>query len=337
MFYFYLANRLQGGADIRFLLAVLAVSLFTQALIVIALWVVSGGVTNASFSIGPVQMMIFDDGRPCGTLFSPVLAGSFLAMLILPSTALAMVTTDRARRRLCYGIVLVGIVGMGLTQTRGAILGLFLGGTVFVTQLLRWDMLPLRKVVWCVFVLTVIGAWPAWQLVQRRVIAGDEGSAASRIHLAKMAGQSIAERPILGVGAGNCHLAMLQVAGQSPYRSEWFYTVHNKYLLVWTETGLVGLTLLLSFVVDTLRRSWLAVKFGDRMVGLAALALGASVIGHLFHMALDVFNSRPQVQFLWTCAGIVAAAHRIAAGGPASVTATRIPRVLGWAGGFDAR
>ena len=111
----------------------LAVSLFTQAVIVIALWVVSGGVANAQFSIGPVQMMIFEDGRPCGTLFSPVLAGSYLGMLIIPSTALAMVTVSWLRRQLCYVAVFAGIVGLGLTQTRGAILGLIIGGVAFGT------------------------------------------------------------------------------------------------------------------------------------------------------------------------------------------------------------
>lgn len=336
MFYFYVANRLKVAHDLKFALGVLSVSLFIQALIVIGLWVVSGGVSNAKFNIGPVQMFIFEDGRPCGTLFSPVMAGSFLAMLILPSVALAMVTTDKLRRWLCYVAVLTGVVGLGLTQTRGAILGLMAGGLLFGVLLSRRGMLPANT--WrYVTMLALASVLPLIQLIKRRVIAGDEGSARSRIHLAKIAFQVIAEHPILGVGAGNCHIAMQQVAGTSRFRGEWFYTVHSKYLLVWAETGLVGLVLLLAFIGDTLRRSWYAFKYGDRVIALAALALGTSMLGNAFHMAIDVFNSRPQVQFFWTCAGIVAAAHRISRGERADAPSARLSPALSWAGGWDAK
>ena len=182
----------------------------------------------------------------------------------------------------------------------------------------------------------LISVLPAIQLIKRRVISGDEGSAASRLHLARIAGQVIAEHPLLGIGAGNCHLAMQVVAGRPQFRGEWLYTVHCKYLLVWVETGFVGLLLLVTFIADTLRRSWLAFKFADRVVGLAALALGASALGHAFHMAFDVFNSRPQVQFFWTCAGIVAAAHRISVQERIVAPTAPVTHAVRWAGGWDA-
>ncbi len=335
MLYFYITNRLEHAGDFKLVLGVLAASLFTQAVILIGLWLVSGGATEARFSIGPVQMMIFNDGRPCGTLFSPVLAGSFLAMLILPTTALAMVTISRRRRWLTNLANFTGILGLGLTQTRGAILGLVAGGLFFGVQLFRRGMLP-AKAFRYLGILVLISVVPLVQLVRNRVIAGDEGSAASRIHLAQIAGQVISEHPILGVGAGNCHLAMRDVAGTAKFRGEWFYTVHSKYLLVWVETGLVGLVLFLVFVGDTLRRSWYAFKYGDHVIGLAALGMGAGLIGHTFHMAIDVFNSRPQVQFFWACAGIVAAAHRISVQARAGASSASARPSFSWAGGWHA-
>jgi O-antigen ligase len=109
------------------------------------------------------------------------------------------------------------------------------------------------------------------------------------------------------VGAGNCHLAARRIADNSPYRSEWYYTVHCKYLLVWVETGILGLAAFLAFLLGTIRQGWRIWRAGDPLLSTVALALIAGVAGHMIHMAVDVFNSRQQVQILWCCAGIVAA------------------------------
>ncbi len=295
---------------------------------------VSGGTANVEFNLGPVQMMIFEDGRPCGTLYSPVLAGSFLAMLIIPTSVLTMVTESRWGRILAGAAVGVGVLGLGLTQTRGAVLGLILGGSIFGFSLFRRGMLP-KNTFWYIAILTLISIFPLVQLIQNRVLQGDQGSAASRIHLAQIALRVIGEHSLLGVGSGNCHLAMQEFADSSKFRGEWFYTVHSKYLLVWVETGIVGLLLFLAFIGDTLRRSWLAFRFGDRVVGVCALAVGAGIIGHVFHMSIDVFNSRPQVQFLWACSGIVAACYGLASRATTLRPRTNSAGAMDFAGGWD--
>jgi hypothetical protein len=43
-------------------------------------------------------------------------------------------------------------------------------------------------------------------------------------------------------------------------------------------------------------------------VGVAVLA---AVIGQMLHMAVDIFNSRTQVQMLWLMIGFAAASYRL--------------------------
>jgi putative inorganic carbon (HCO3(-)) transporter len=94
-------------------------------------------------------------------------------------------------------------------------------------------------------------------------------------------------------------------------RSEWFYTIHNKYLLEWVELGVLGLAAFLWFLLSTIRRGWSTWQRQDRLLAPLSLGLILAIVGQMVHMSVDVFNSRPQVQSLWLCAGLVIALSRI--------------------------
>ncbi len=124
--------------------------------------------------------------------------------------------------------------------------------------------------------------------------------------------QTIPQSPIFGHGAGNCHVACLPVANSADFRSEWYFTVHCKYLIVWIETGLVGLVAFLFVLGNGVRQG--IVSWSQRHVILSPLGLGcaAAILGHSLHMIVDIFNSRPQVQTLWLVLGVAALTYRFA-------------------------
>jgi O-antigen ligase len=126
-----------------------------------------------------------------------------------------------------------------------------------------------------------------------------------------MAWAMICDHPLTGVGANNCAAAAEVYATRPEMRGEWFWTIHNRYLLEWVETGIVGLTLYVLFLLTTLRTGWRAWLKNDRLLSPIALALVLAIAGQMVHMLVDVFNSRPQVQTLWLCAAMVAAIGRI--------------------------
>ena len=117
----------------------------------------------------------------------------------------------------------------------------------------------------------------------------------------------IEDHPVLGVGAGNCHHALLAEAGAATYRTVWLHAIHNKYVLVAAETGILGLIFFLWFLCATVRQGWAGWNFRDRMLSPIALGLTAAILGQMVHMSVDRFNARSDVQMLWCCAGLVAA------------------------------
>lgn len=115
----------------------------------------------------------------------------------------------------------------------------------------------------------------------------------------------IRDHLIFGVGANNYYFFQQQYLSASPDNSVFRWAVHNKYLLVWAETGIFGLLFFLSFIISTIKKGFNIQKTNDRLLAPVALAMSAAVLGQMVHMFFDVFHSRPQVQLLWVIAALL--------------------------------
>jgi O-antigen ligase len=149
--------------------------------------------------------------------------------------------------------------------------------------------------------------------IMMRLLGSDEGSAEGRIPLIKIALHIIADHPLLGAGVNNYAVVMPQYITPE-FSRDWLYVVHNKYLLVWSETGIGGIAAFLAFLIATLRRAWRCWELGDRVLAPLALGLAAGLAGHMFHMLVDVFHSRPLGQLLWLLMGVVTAMFNLVHG-----------------------
>ncbi len=126
----------------------------------------------------------------------------------------------------------------------------------------------------------------------------------------KLTLRMIEDNLVRGIGANNFAIMIKQYATPE-FAGEWLYVVHNKYLLVWAETGIGGLLAFIAFLVVTVRRGWQCWKSKDRFLSPLALGFTAAIIGQMVHMLVDLFSARPQVQSLWLIAGLIAAMHNI--------------------------
>jgi O-antigen ligase len=146
--------------------------------------------------------------------------------------------------------------------------------------------------------------------VSRRLTADDNGSALSRVPLMRLADHIIADNPILGVGANNFAAVMRHYEGPE-FRHAWLYTVHNQFLLVWSETGLIGLLAYVWIFGNIIRRGWRLWKGRDALFAPLGLGVVAAVCGLLSHMLVEDFSSRPIIQFVWILAALIVAAELI--------------------------
>jgi O-antigen ligase len=143
-----------------------------------------------------------------------------------------------------------------------------------------------------------------------RLFGDDHGAARSRATMARQALQVIEANPFLGVGANNYAVWYAQYPKQD-LEGQRLFTAHNKYLLVWAETGIVGLIAFLGYLLSVIRRGWRGWQFRDRLLSPLALGFAAAVLGQMAHMFFDIFHSRPQVQTLWIVAALVSAIQQI--------------------------
>ncbi len=305
LLYTYLANKIQTREQLLYVVCLFAVATAIQGLVMIAVRAVGHDIV-----MGPVTAMASDEGRMGGTIGSPVTGGSFLALMFAPVLSLLMVPVRRELKQLAFVALFLGTIGLVLTQTRGSFIGVGLSASLLVVLMCLRGWLPLRIPIVLGFVgLTLAGLLQGQ--ISDRIFGDDKGSAEGRLPLFRMAWQMICDHPIVGVGVNNCAASAGPYAARYEMRGEWFWTIHNRYLLEWVETGIVGLAVLLWFLFDTLWTGWIGWWRRDRLLSPIALAITLAIVGQMIHMTVDVFNSRPQIQTLWECAALLAAIRRI--------------------------
>ena len=309
LLYVYVGNRTRTREDVVFLVTMFSVALLVEAALVVGIWFV-----GHNMSIGILHLVV-DGSRSAGSFGSPNSAGSFLALMLVPSASVWFMPVERWRKVLATSAVSLGTVALVLTQSRGAWIAFVVASVFLFAVAWRRGWISAKLPV-AIALGTAIMLAPVYHIVGSRLSQSDEGAAASRIPLIKMGVRVIADNPVVGVGSGNSHLALLQQSGTLPYRQEWFYMVHNQYVLVGAETGLVGLIFFLGFLGYTLRQGWKGWKLGDRLLSPVALTLTAAILGQMTHMLVELFNGRPQLEAIWCCAGLVAAIGSVYANEP---------------------
>ena len=322
--FFYLANRIRTYSDLVFIILMLAVTMSIESLLILGLASLGSGAAGQVYKFGPVLLSVWPDGRIAGSLHSAVVAGSLLAMLWLPVLALNLSIKTRREWFMSAVALGLGLLALLLTQTRGAVLTVGIGTIMIGAGMISRNWLP-KWAIGLAFFMILVGAVPLAMMIEKRVVGDDEGSAESRKHLSLIAIDTISHRPLFGYGAGNCHIACEPFANTSKYRSEWYYTIHCKYLLVWIETGIFGLVAFLFVMGNGIRYGLAAWARYDRLISPLGFACAAAIVGHMVHMLVDIFNSRSQVQALWVMFGISAAIFQQSRG----LTSSKNVRIAG--------
>jgi hypothetical protein len=190
--------------------------------------------------------------RAYGTLPHPNVLGGFLFFTILATYALYDRQEGSWRRRGVAAALCLQIFALFLTFSRAALFAWALASFFWFAALGLKDGWRARRgrllaIVLCASAVT--GTLLCEQIFDRGGIVNynerAQGSDAGRCTLQQLSLEMIKEHPLLGVGYNNF---LLQSQGAFP--------VHNIYLLVASETGLVGLALFLFFIGRILRAAW---------------------------------------------------------------------------------
>ena len=311
--YFYVANNLGHREDIRFVVTFLLIGCLIESAAMISLEftgmpsTIWGLPTHIHLQAGVHDAFV----RVGGTVGSPNEASAYLSLLLPLAACLLFASIKCWQKWLACLVLGFGGIAMIFTYSRGGWIAVVLAAIIVSFVLLRTRGISMKAPI-AILGLLIVLYLPFHSAISARAFGNDEGSAESRIPLTMLALRMIVDHSVLGVGANNFSVVMQHYL-TSYFRTGFLYAVHNKYLLIWTETGIGGLLAYLAFLIGTLRTGWKCWKQNDGYLSMLALGITAGIVGDMVHMNFDVFQIGPIQELLWLLAGLLIPIHRLGA------------------------
>ena len=315
LMFIYVINRVKTWQDIDLILISWAAAVAVQGMVMIFLYF-----TRIEISFAGISTHVYHDSasgltRVGGTFSSVNGAAIWLApsLVILLGGYLTYSEQGSPLRWIILGAFGLGTVGLIVTFSRGGWASLVLGVSVLIAASLRSGFG--RKGLGVLSILALIALVVFSKPIYLRLTGDDEGSAESRGPFEQMAWNMIDAQPLTGVGANNFELRMFEYLPTellAEFR-QYIYVVHNHYLLLWAELGILGLAAFVWMLLAAVRQgiSYLIHRPGDIRSYLLSASLLGALAGYSLHMKSDIFTSRMAVQLLWFIIALIAAIHRL--------------------------
>jgi len=311
LMFVFIANWAETREDVLFIVRYLLMGLAIEGTLMLFLAARGDGINIPGMHIRvDVDSGASHLSRVAGSVGAPNSAGAYLTIVLTIAVAVLMSEFKGAPKRLAALSLLLGLPALIVTYSRGSYSGFVLAtGLVFLFSVFR------RKIhwQWVAIIVLLLGVFVGTMRtsLSTRVFGGDANSAYSRVPLARMAWSIIRDHPVLGIGANN-YTAVLDDYTTGEFRHEWLYTVHNRYLLIWSETGLLGLSVYMWFLLAIVWRGWLCWKLRDPVLSPIALGLSAAIVAHLLQMTVDSYRGRVIAELIWLAAALITVSYDIA-------------------------
>ena len=314
LMYFYMVNHVKTWADIRLIMITLVICLLLESALMVAQYF-----TGATLDIGIISSRSFDGStsagatgsRVGGTIGGPNSAAVYLAPTLVITFG-AYLAGKLVDKRLALPAFSLGVIALVVTASRSGWGSLCIGMLILLAWAVRTDA-GKKAIVLLLLGGLLLGIFFGGQIQKRLEAAKTDHT---RPELAAMAYNIMRDYP-WGVGENNYDQVMSDKYAHPNWVGHTLYPVHNKYLLVWTETGPQGL---IAFSLVLIAAAWQARRWLFRFrTGIAphllilAVSLLGAFAGYAFHMTTEGFASRSNVQILWFIIAMMVAVNRLIA------------------------
>ncbi len=319
LLFFYVANNVRTREDFLLIAKCLIAGMVFESLFVFAQHANGGNLGLEALGERKVEKEVeMASGtlfRPGGTLGHPNELGGYLAAVLPLSLALCLAPFSRKQGSFWRVAAMgTGCAALVLSLSRSAWLAVALVSVV----LLFWTAARLKgRFNWGPILglstLGLIAAVLFAPMVIARWEEDDRGSTYSRIPQAEMAMGMIRKHPFLGVGLNNYGVAsyLYETYVVDPKTRGRVYEhwgrIHNVFLQMASEIGLVGLGWFLLFIASVVRYGWRRIRrCSDDQVRWILMGVLCGLLARLLHDATHTgdFSLIPQV---WVYAGLLAA------------------------------
>jgi len=319
--FFYMANAITSKRDVKIILFTLLVGLFCESLLGIIQYL--RGETFGMALLGESKELVNLEGfkapisRVMGTLGHPNSFATYLGFFIPLSASVILAPIKIKYKVLCGLVSLLAISTLILTLSRGGWLGFIISIIMLISFVIKGKLFPRKRFLRIVFVgFILLGAIIiAFQgKISLRLLSDDFGGAYSRIPLMKVAMNMIEAHPLLGIGNNNYTEVMRGYDDTNEQISYGFpFEVHNGYLLIASEIGVVGLFFFLLFVVLLYKKGVsLILSCNDKFISFITVGLLAGISSFLVQILFEDVNLVSHLCFIfWVISGVIVALTRL--------------------------
>jgi len=195
------------------------------------------------------RLTLFGDYiRSQGTVGQPnVFAGFLIPIMLLNQSILSRAFNSRSKFLLCAQAA--GFLGLVFSLSRGGWLAFILG---FVILALVSGRNKTRRRMWASLIILGLIVLVLWPFMHQRIVCDGGGAALDRKYLNQIAAEVIKANFWLGVGIITYTFAMYNYIPEG-YEWNFIYRVHNLFLLVFAETGILGFVAIVLLFVFPVR------------------------------------------------------------------------------------
>ena len=181
--------------------------------------------------------------------------------------------------------------------SRGGWISTAVAYSLYLILLVRRGRLDLRYLLWIGLITTLLTGVFHQQILAR--LHFNDASAQSRIYLNTIAWHMIQTYPLLGIGANTFPFVMKEFYYPGLQVSEWLHTVHNHYLLVWSEMGVLGICSFLWLLWGSIIRAFRTFRGKNDQDALMGLGLALALLSSSIHMLVDMFVAPGNLILMW--------------------------------------
>lgn len=327
--------------ELKYVLITIAIAVGIQALLVDITSITGKGFSFSSKNTG--ELMAFsgaqgaDHIRATGTVGHVNQEASFLCFFGL--SIFGLMASGTLLKKAAAWVVFTGtMVAVILTFSRSAWVSLSFAGICLLIIVFKKKKIVFKHWLYgpAIIIMVLAIAIAFGRPVIDRLLHGDEGASSSRMRAIHLSLDLIKEHPFKGVGHwnfakaslenypptrlsappekdGTSHYGRLEIT-QVQLGNQVFIIplpVHNKYLLVFTELGAIGIMIFLWFqfcIFNHLRKS---IRTRDRMLQWTAIGVMTAFWATQTYMNLDLFSDDKTMQILLIVPILGMIVHRI--------------------------
>ncbi len=316
LFLLYISNAIRTLEQARMLRQVLLACLFLEGALT---WVglkVPAATELLSLLAAPssseVVAPLHEDGsgqRAVGTFTDYASTALYFHFLLPLALGMFLLSPERRSKLIYLLLYLLGFSALLVTFSRTGLLAESCGLLFWVLLAWRYRMVSARALLFSGLCAALfVAAASPW--IESYVMSRPQMTLA-RFPIMAKALQMIADRPVLGVGLNNSTAIKKEAFIEAQGMDEASQPVHNHFMIVAIESGLVGLALLLAFFVTVFKAALQLIGRREqefRLLGLTAAGAFASVGVHLM---FDTMSSYAIFTMLFFYAGLVLALQRM--------------------------